>query len=636
MLVEQSRLAVALFLLMVAAVVGLSIQLVRRTSSPAGYFVAGGRIHWGVNGIAFVGDYLSAASFLGVSGLIATVGYDGVLYSVGFLCGWVVALFLVAEPMRRLGRLTFTDALDARFNCRPLRLVSAISTLVVSLFYLIPQMVGAGALVTPLLGIPYYLGVLLVGVVVTVIVATSGMTSTTYIQFIKGIALLLVSLVLTLALLQRGLVAPPALAPPATPLVTLQGQISAAGLQLADPAWQAASDWQQSPAYAAGFVPLRRTDGEVVPWWLATEENGALLLYQTQYQQRDGAGHWLYNGAPPEAGRLFAVGHLARLAGGDGLRTGPLSPLAFLRVLYRSELYLWPSRVYRDAGGQPVQVFYPQRTAGACLFQPGGLFPLAEGGWRDRLDFLSLMLALVCGTSALPHILIRYYTVPSQAAARRSTVVAIGGIGLFYLLSVFLGFGAMASGCINVMDSNMTLPLLARSFGQPLFAVVTAVAFTAVLGTVSGLIVAASGAVAHDIMDRFMGLQMSATDKVVAGRLVAVVLGCIAIWLGIVFEGMNVSYLAGWAFALAAAANLPALLLALFWPRATWQGLVASIITGLVAALLLILLSPEMYLRYGLLAADAPFALNQPALVALPLSTLVLVLVSRLTRRRGA
>lgn len=183
------------------------------------------------------------------------------------------------------------------------------------------------------------------------------------------------------------------------------------------------------------------------------------------------------------------------------------------------------------------------------------------------------MLALVCGTAALPHILIRYYTVPSQAAARKSTVVAIGGIGFFYVLSLFLGFGAMGSGFLNIMDTNMAVPLLARTFGTVLFAIVSAVAFTAVLGTVSGLILAASGAVAHDIMDRLMGIHMSATEKVVAARMSAIVVGCIAVYLGIVFEGMNVSYLAGWAFALAAATNLPALLMALFWRGLRARGL---------------------------------------------------------------
>ena len=164
----------------------ISYHFARRTKSAKGYFAAGGQIHWSVNGIAFAGDYLSAASFLGICGMIATYGYDGFLYSIGYLAGWIVALFVVAEPMKRLGKFTFTDALDAKFNSKGIQLMAAISTLVVSVFYLIPQMVGAGTLVTPLLGLPHWLGVVMVGAIVIIIVATAGMASTTYVQFLKG------------------------------------------------------------------------------------------------------------------------------------------------------------------------------------------------------------------------------------------------------------------------------------------------------------------------------------------------------------------------------------------------------------------------------------------------------------------
>ena len=184
----------------------LSFYFASRAKSASGYYAAGSRIHWGVNGIAFAGDYLSAASFLGICGMIATAGYDGFLYSIGYLAGWIVALFVVAEPMKRLGKYTFTDALDAKFNHKGIKLTAAISTLVVSLCYLIPQMVGAGVLVTPLLGLPHYAaGVLMVGAIVITIVATAGMTSTTYVQFIKGALLIVFSTVLVVALCVRGL-----------------------------------------------------------------------------------------------------------------------------------------------------------------------------------------------------------------------------------------------------------------------------------------------------------------------------------------------------------------------------------------------------------------------------------------------
>jgi cation/acetate symporter len=206
--------------------------------------------------------------------------------------------------------------------------------------------------------------------------------------------------------------------------------------------------------------------------------------------------------------------------------------------------------------------------------------------------------------------------------------VAISGIGLFYLLSLIIGLAAMASGTINIHDSNMAVPLLAKSFGLVFFAILTAIAFAAVLGSVSGLILAASGAVAHDIMDRVLGLRMTALEKVAAGRIAAVIVGCIAIYLGLVFEGMNVSYLAGWAFAVAASANLPALLMALFWRKTTSGGVVAAIFSGLVVSLALILISPEMYARYGYLAADAPLHLNHPAIISMPISLLALIVVS--------
>ena len=202
---DVQGLAVVIFVIIVGLVLFVSFYSARRSRSASGYYAAGGRIHWGVNGIAFAGDYLSAASFLGICGMIATSGYDGFLYSIGYLAGWVVALFIVAEPMRRLGRYTFTDALDAKFNKRKIKLFAAIATLIVSIFYLIPQMVGAGVLIQPLLGFPQWVGVVLVGAIVITIVATAGMTSTTYVQFIKGSLLILFALIIVVALCVRGL-----------------------------------------------------------------------------------------------------------------------------------------------------------------------------------------------------------------------------------------------------------------------------------------------------------------------------------------------------------------------------------------------------------------------------------------------
>jgi len=259
-----------------------------------------------------------------------------------------------------------------------------------------------------------------------------------------------------------------------------------------------------------------------------------------------------------------------------------------------------------------------------------------QGSLLERLDFISLMLALFLGTAALPHILIRYYTVPSAASARKSTIVAIAAIGFFYVLTLFMGLGAMVQGVLNPSDSNMAAPLLARSFGEVLFAFVSAIAFATVLGTVSGLIVAASGAVAHDICDRYLKLRMDDRQKILAGKISAFVIGAIAILFGILFKGMNVTFLVGLAFAVAASANLPSLILLIFWKRTTAQGITASIFTGVVSSLILIALSPALFGMYGLDPAKAPIPFNNPGIFSVPLSFLVLVVVSLLTSPKPA
>jgi cation/acetate symporter len=264
--------------------------------------------------------------------------------------------------------------------------------------------------------------------------------------------------------------------------------------------------------------------------------------------------------------------------------------------------------------------------------RPGLSFKV-EGTPLERLDFISLMLALFLGTAALPHILIRYYTVPSQAAARKSTIVAIGAIGTFYVLTLFMGLGAMTSNTLNLTDSNMAAPLLAKTFGTFLFSMISAIAFATVLGTVSGLIIAASGAVAHDLMDRFGHVIKNDRQKVMAGKVSAFVVGFIAIALGIVFKGINVSFLVGLAFAVAASANLPSIVMMLFWKRTTAVGITASIIVGIVSSVGLILFSPTMYELYGLDPATALVPLKNPGIVSIPLSFLTIVVVSLLTKR---
>jgi cation/acetate symporter len=254
-----------------------------------------------------------------------------------------------------------------------------------------------------------------------------------------------------------------------------------------------------------------------------------------------------------------------------------------------------------------------------------------------KLDILSLMLALFLGTASLPHILIRYYTVKDAAAARKSTVVGIVAIACFYVLTLYLGLGAMTSGELDPTDSNMSAPLLARSFSEPLFAVISAIAFTTVLGTVSGLVLAGAGAVAHDLLGRMTSIVRDEAAQVRVAKLSTIVLGAGAMLLGMLFAKLNVSFLVGWAFNIAASANLPALVMLLFWRGTTRQGIVASIYVGLGSSLGWVLLSPDALEKvYGFTAAEAaartivPF--SQPALVTIPLAFATLVLVSITTR----
>ena len=573
MLYDSSPVAIAIFASFVLGVIGLSFWLGRKGQSAKGYYAAHGEIHWFVNGIAFAGDYLSAASFLGICGMIAFYGYDGFLYSIGFLAGWIVALFVIAEPIKALGKFTFADALDARFNSRGIKFAVAISTLIVSIFYLIPQMVGAGHLIVPLLGLPHAVGVILVGVAVTLIVVTAGMVSTTWVQFIKGSLLVFFCGILTIMILNRGL-------------------LLNAGRQ--------------------GEEDLR-----------------------PQVQTRTPDGRVLVNGEPQTTENdLRPVGTIHRLPEqyGDAPETGPLRPLEYLSTLEDSQVVTWSAKKHTDEKGVHT-TFTPTIRDGKDLLKPGGYFKgLSSGTLTDRLNFASLMLALFCGTASLPHILIRYYTVKDAAAARKSTVVGIAAIGGFYVLTLYLGLGAMTSGYLDPTSSNMAAPLLAKSFSETLFAVISAIAFTTVLGTVSGLIMAGSGAVAHDLIENCFGVTMNDHEKVRAGKISAVVLGVAAMALGILFKNFNVSFLVGWAFHIAASANLPALVMLLFWPRTTKQGIIAAVTVGMVSSLGWILLSADTFEKvYGLPRGDSPIPFSQPGLVTIPLGFLVLILVSLLT-----
>ncbi len=626
MIYEISYIALLFFFIFVGLVVGLSFYFGRKTRSSSSYYAAGGQIHWGVNGIAFAGDYLSAASFLGICGMIAISGFDGFLYAIGFLGGWVVALFLIAEPFKRLGKYTFTDALNAKFNSRAITLSASIGTLIVSIFYLIPQMVGAGDLVMPLLGMPHWAGVLLVGAIVIVIVASAGMASTTYVQFLKGGLLIVLSLVLTFFILKNGLTLTPDFKGSSSHYTFME-----LTPQVENEKVTTVSGWDVVTQQAVGdktFVKLSQ-DG-VERWFDWTQDQNGHRLKEALTVIQKGNGQILYNGEPKENRRFYQVGHMSKIVvnGQEVQKTGSVSPFEFLSALQGSEIVRFLQVKFSD-GEDQVSLYYQEPTAGATFMLPGLKYKIGrDANLWSKLDFISLMLALFLGTAALPHILIRYYTVKTPRDARKSTILAIAAIGGFYILTLFMGLGSAVNGVLDVESSNMAAPLLARAFGAVLFSIISAVAFATVLGTVAGLIVASSGAIAHDFIDVYLKKNLSDHRKVQVGKIAAFAVGIFAILLGMAFKGINVSFLVGWAFAIAASANLPAILFLLFWKKTSETGIAASIIVGIVSSLLIILTSPTMWDKYGLDAAGAWHQLENPALISFPLAVLTVYLVS--------
>lgn len=631
MIYNASPFAVMIFVAFVLGVLWLSSYFAKKTTTSSGYYAAGGDIHWGVNGIAFAGDYLSAASFLGICGMIAFSGYDGFLYSIGYLAGWVVALFIVAEPMKRLGKYTFTDALNNKYNSKGIHLTAAISTLIVSLCYLVPQMVGAGSLVTPLLGMPHYIGVILVGAIVIFIVATAGMASTTYVQFIKGLLLIVASSVLSIAIFVHGIKTPPS--EDYHKFQTINATVTNGAVTAIDSdAYRIAGAQQDAKGH---YVKLNKAG--VNTWWRLVEEDGKTYLNEALTVVNSKDGNVLYNGEPKEAEKFYPVGHASKIMvdGEEVTETGSVSPFKFLTAIEESTIVRFEKTIFMDNGDR-VTLWFQNPTSGQDIMKPGLRFKVGEDStFMSKLDFVSLMIALFFGTSALPHILIRYYTVSSPKAARKSTIVAISSIGFFYILTLFMGLGAMVTGVLDLQSSNMAGPLLAKFFGIALFSVISAIAFATVLGTVSGLIVAASGAVAHDLISNYFGVPLTDKGQVKAGKIAAVVVGVFAIFLGILFKGINVSFLVGLAFAVAASANLPAIIMMLFWKKTTAKGISASIVVGIISALTIILLSPKTFEVYGLIPSDAPIPMNNPGIISIPLAFITLVVVSLMTQKDG-
>ncbi|MEJ8637903.1 cation acetate symporter [Streptomyces sp. NPDC006475] len=495
---DHQTLALLLFSAFIAVTLGITTWVSRNRHGSAEEFYAGGRLFSPMeNGFAIAGDYMSAASFLGISGLIALYGYDGMLYSVGFLVAWLVVLLFVAELVRNCGRFTLADVIASRMRERPVRIASGTSSVTVSVLYLVAQMVGAGSLVALLLGgtseAAQSWTVIGVGALMVIYVSFGGMRATTWIQIVKAVLLMAGAIAMTLLVLAR-----------------FHGDVN--------------------------------------------------QLLNTAAER---SGH----------GKDFLA---------PGLRYG--------------------------------------------------------GDWTARLDFISLGLALVLGTAGLPHILSRFYTVPTARAARRSVVWSIGLIGSFYLMTIVLGFGAAAVlGTEEVRASNAAgntaVPLLALDLGggagstggTVLFAVVAAVAFATILAVVAGITLASSASVAHDLYASLKRRHAKQRSEVAVARLAAAGIGAVAIALGLLARDLNVAFLVGLAFAVAASANLPVLLYSLFWRNFTTRGAVWSVYGGLLPAMLLVVLSPVVSGSPESLFPGVDFhvfPLQNPGVISIPLGFL--------------
>lgn len=483
---EPNSVAMAFFFAFIAATLGITYWAARRTRTTEEYYAAGRSISAGQNGFALAGDYMSAASFLGIAGLVSTTGFDGLIYSTGWLVGWPVVLFLIAEPLRNLGKYTFADVVAARLRQAPVRIGAALGTLATVIFYLIAQMVGAGGLIRLMFGLTYETAIAIVGAAMLAYVLFGGMIATTWVQIVKAVLLLGGATILALLVLSRF-----------------------------------------------GFNPVR-----------------------------------LFSAAAAQYGE------------------GVLAP-------------------------------------GRLVTRP--------------LDAISLGMALMFGTAGLPHILMRFYTVPDARAARTSVFYATGLIGFFYLMTFVLGFGAMVlvgPELIRSVDAggNMAAPLLAEALGgTPFLGFIAAVAFATILAVVAGLTLSGAAALSHDLwVNVARGGHATPGEQLRVARAATVILGVVAVLLGITFKGQNVAYMVSLAFAIAASATFPALVLSIFWRRSTTPGVVASMILGTVSSLALIYLSPTIQVDI-LKHESAWFPLRNPALVTIPLSFLTAIVVSMLT-----
>jgi cation/acetate symporter len=468
--------AIVFFIIIIALTLAITAWASMRNKSTSDHYVAGGKISGWQNGLAVSGDYLSAASFLGIAGAIALQGFAGFYLSIGFLVAYLVVLLLVAEPLRNLGKYTLADMLTARFNTSSMRSTAAVSTIVISMFYMIAQLVGAGAIIGLLLGIPYWISVISIGILMTIYIVAGGMVATTWIQIIKAVLLIAGAVGLAIAVLANY-----------------------------------------------NFNPIA-----------------------------------MFNAVESEIGST-------------------------------------------------------------------ALHPPAPSSLAASLDVISLNIALVLGTAGLPHILIRFLTVPDAKTARSSIVWATWIIGLFYLVTPVLGYGAalyVGQDTIRATnpEGNLAAPQLASVLGGPIFfAFISAVAFATIVAVVAGLVLAASSAFAHDFYTNvFRGGEASDNEQFRAARIAAIGISVGAIALSLPLEGVNVAFLVALAFAVAASANVPVILLTIFWRRFNTTGAVTGMIVGLVSSVALVILSPVIMGE----AAIFPFQRGSPAIISVPLGFL--------------
>jgi len=497
---ETNWTAITMFGLFVLLTLWITKWAASRTRSAADFYTAGGGITGFQNGLAIAGDYMSAASFLGISAAVMATGYDGLIYSIGFLVGWPIITFLMAERLRNLGKFTFADVAGYRFQQVPIRAFAASGTLVVVAFYLIAQMVGAGQLIKLLFGLEYWMAVVCVGVLMMIYVLFGGMTATTWVQIIKAVML-------------------------------LSGVTFMAFMVMAN--------------YGFSFEAL------------------------------------------------FAKGVAVKTA------------------------------IALESGKSPADA----ATIGQSLMGPGGFV-------KDPISAISFGMALMFGTAGLPHILMRFFTVPDAKEARKSVLWATTWIGYFYILIFIIGFGAInlvltnpefadvAKGVIKggAGTANMAAVLVAKSVGGDIFfGFISAVAFATILAVVAGLTLSGASAVSHDLYSTVMkGGKADSASELKVSRITTVVLGIVAVTLGIVFEKQNIAFMVSLAFAIAASANFPVLFMSVLWKDCTTRGAVVGGFLGLISSVALTVVSPSVWeATLGNPAGSSFFPYTSPALFSM-------------------